>query len=87
MNKWYLYQYIYISASIELIIHFFKLHEIINKHVLAYVCYYSFLMKFLWFMFFSKVQIFFLKIFYYLCHTLFQSIWKKCFIPISIFFY
>ena len=25
----------------------------------------------------------FQKIFYYLCHTLFQSKWKKCFIPIS----
>jgi hypothetical protein len=35
MNKWYLYQYIYISISIELIIYFFQLHEIINKHVLA----------------------------------------------------
>ena len=31
MNKWYLYQYIYIY-----------LHEIINKHVLAYAWYYSF---------------------------------------------
>ena len=42
MNNGYLYQYIYISTSIELIIYFFKLHEIINKHVLAYACYYSF---------------------------------------------
>jgi hypothetical protein len=40
MNKWYLYQYIYISTSNLLFI--FKLHEIINKHVLADVCYYSF---------------------------------------------
>ena len=39
---------------------FFKLHEIINKHVLAYACYYSFYNEILMIhVIFSKVQIFF----------------------------
>ena len=43
---------------------FFKLHEIINKHVLAYVCYYSFCNEILVInVFFSKVQIYFKRYF------------------------
>ena len=43
---------------------FFKLHEIINKHVLAYVCYYSFCNEILMIhVFFSNVQIFFKRYF------------------------
>jgi hypothetical protein len=57
------YQYIYISTSIELIFYFFKLHEIINKHVLAInVCYYSFCNEILM-IFLSKVQTFFKRYF------------------------